>query len=44
MGYGRIVELGSHDKLLAAQGACASLWHSWESARSDVPSAEGPAR
>ncbi|WP_030423386.1 hypothetical protein [Streptomyces sp. NRRL F-5065] len=37
MDHGRIVELGSHDKLLAAQGAYASLWHSWESARSDPP-------
>ncbi|MFH9136914.1 ABC transporter ATP-binding protein [Streptomyces sp. NPDC017524] len=41
MDHGRIVELGSHDKLLAAQGAYASLWHSWESARSDEPPAKG---
>ncbi|MFG3281109.1 ABC transporter ATP-binding protein [Streptomyces sp. NPDC048111] len=26
---GRIVELGSHDELVAAGGAYASLWHSW---------------
>ncbi|MFC5802611.1 ABC transporter ATP-binding protein [Streptomyces formicae] len=33
MDRGRIVELGSHEELLAAHGAYAALWHSWDSAR-----------
>ncbi|MFF4183589.1 ABC transporter ATP-binding protein [Streptomyces sp. NPDC001691] len=33
MDRGRIVELGSHDELLAAGGAYASLWRAWRSAR-----------
>ncbi|MFI5620914.1 ABC transporter ATP-binding protein [Streptomyces sp. NPDC051567] len=33
MDRGRIVELGSHDALLASGGAYAALWHSWDSAR-----------
>ncbi|MFE0601489.1 ABC transporter ATP-binding protein [Streptomyces sp. NPDC058892] len=33
MDGGRIVELGSHDELLAAGGAYAALWHSWDAAR-----------
>ncbi|MEU6312561.1 ABC transporter ATP-binding protein [Streptomyces sp. NPDC047014] len=33
MDAGRIVELGSHEELLAAAGAYASLWHSWNTAR-----------
>ncbi|MCB5178798.1 ABC transporter ATP-binding protein [Streptomyces antimicrobicus] len=33
MDAGRIVELGSHDELLAADGAYAALWHSWDAAR-----------
>jgi ABC-type multidrug transport system fused ATPase/permease subunit len=28
---GRITELGSHHELVAAQGAYAALWHSWQS-------------
>ena len=27
---GRITELGSHDELVAAGGAYAALWHSWQ--------------
>ncbi len=37
MDRGRIVELGSHDQLLAADGAYASLWHSWQITRPDTP-------
>ncbi|MGY5633263.1 ABC transporter ATP-binding protein [Streptomyces sp. UC1A3] len=37
MDRGRIVELGSHDQLLAADGAYASLWHSWQTTRPDTP-------
>ncbi|MEV7508190.1 ABC transporter ATP-binding protein [Streptomyces sp. NPDC089922] len=33
MDGGRIVELGSHDELLAAGGAYAALWQSWDAAR-----------
>ncbi|WP_420706888.1 hypothetical protein [Streptomyces sp. NRRL F-2664] len=33
MGGGRIVGLGSHDELLAADGAYAALWHAWNAAR-----------
>lgn len=28
---GRVTELGSHDELLAQEGAYAALWHSWRS-------------
>jgi ATP-binding cassette subfamily C protein len=37
MDHGRIVELGSHDQLLAAAGAYAALWHSWESTHPTGP-------
>ncbi|MFD7032509.1 ABC transporter ATP-binding protein [Streptomyces sp. NPDC059917] len=33
MERGEIVELGSHDALLAADGAYAALWRSWDAAR-----------
>lgn len=33
MDRGQIVELGSHEELLATDGAYASLWHSWQAAR-----------
>lgn len=32
---GRISEIGSHQQLLAAQGAYAALWHSWQGDGSD---------
>ena len=31
MEEGRLTELGTHDELVAAKGACAALWHSWHS-------------
>ncbi|WP_284581996.1 ABC transporter ATP-binding protein [Streptomyces sp. 2P-4] len=37
MDGGRIVELGSHDELLAANGAYAALWHAWDTARRPGP-------
>jgi ATP-binding cassette subfamily C protein len=29
MGDGRVIELGSHDELVASGGAYAALWRSW---------------
>ncbi|MGA4797394.1 ABC transporter ATP-binding protein [Streptomyces lavendulocolor] len=37
MDRGRIVELGSHDQLLTADGAYASLWHSWQTTHPATP-------
>jgi ATP-binding cassette subfamily C protein len=35
---GRVVEDGTHDRLLAAGGAYAALWHAWSGSRSPDPS------
>ncbi|MEU7611228.1 ABC transporter ATP-binding protein [Micromonospora sp. NPDC049204] len=34
---GRITEIGSHDDLVAADGAYAALWHSWHSPADERP-------
>jgi len=34
---GRLTELGTHDSLVAADGAYASLWHSWHGERPGLP-------
>lgn len=34
---GRITEIGSHDDLVAADGAYAALWHSWHSQADERP-------
>ncbi|MFH8570903.1 ABC transporter ATP-binding protein [Streptomyces sp. NPDC017993] len=44
---GRLTELGTHDDLVAADGAYAALWRSWRSRhgeRTDAPAAPGPDR
>ncbi|HET6211588.1 MAG TPA: ABC transporter ATP-binding protein [Micromonosporaceae bacterium] len=38
---GRITELGSHDDLVAADGAYASLWRSWHGDRRQAPAERG---
>ncbi|MEU2433714.1 ABC transporter ATP-binding protein [Streptomyces sp. NPDC007861] len=42
MDRGRIVELGSHEQLLAADGAYAALWRSWDEARRADARREAP--
>jgi ABC-type multidrug transport system fused ATPase/permease subunit len=37
---GRITELGSHDELVAADGAYAALWRSWHGSAEPVGSPE----
>ncbi|QQM40708.1 ABC transporter ATP-binding protein [Streptomyces liliifuscus] len=34
---GRLTELGTHDSLVAADGAYAALWHSWHGERPGLP-------
>ncbi|MEU3979334.1 ABC transporter ATP-binding protein [Streptomyces sp. NPDC026672] len=37
---GRVVESGTHDELLTAQGPYAALWHAWSGSRSPGPPAD----
>jgi ABC-type multidrug transport system fused ATPase/permease subunit len=41
MAEGRIVELGSHDELVAAGGAYARLWNSWQGSATKKARPEG---
>lgn len=40
---GVVTEMGSHDELMAADGAYAALWRSWHGTRRDEPAASGRA-
>jgi ABC-type multidrug transport system fused ATPase/permease subunit len=44
MDRGRIVELGTHDELVAAEGPYAALWRSWNGQDSEPPAEPRPRR
>ena len=42
MDGGRVTELGTHDALVAAEGAYAALWHSWHGDSADTDDLTSP--